>query len=170
MPEPEPIVPRVTIRYTRRFPYAPRQAYEWLTDYRDDDHLLAGAIVKRRDVVKKEGNVVHLDGELEALGYHGKGRAEVHLFPDSLRWEARFLEGSGRGSLYTYALTPTKDGCKLVVDYHMRAKRWKARLKLNLARPLIKRELDRMWDGFAKAMEREMGGVGDPGHASERKI
>ena len=148
----------IDVPYVREFPYPVERAFAWLTDYADDDHERAGAIVRKREVLKREGNVVKLRGENEMRGMLLKGQADIHLFPAEHRWEARFIEGAGRGSLYTYQLTPTaKGGSRLEVHYGIRARRFASKLKVWLAKPIIKREIHQMWDGFDAAMKRELG-------------
>lgn len=146
----------VDVAYRRTFPHDVQRVYEWLTDFRDDDPAIAGAIVKGRRVLGREGNVVHLEGHNVNLGRDAKGRAEVHLFPEEHRWEARIVDGARAGSVYTYKLTPTREGhARLEVHYKTCVRRLKGLLLVNLARPAIKREVARMWDGFAEAMERD---------------
>lgn len=72
------------------------------------------------------------------------------------RWEARFVEGAGKGSVYEYRLLPRGQGCRLEVAYNIRARRLGSRLRVLLARRMIRRELDAMEDGFARAMEEEL--------------
>jgi len=147
----------VDVAYRRTFPHDVARVYAWLTDYRDDDHERAGAIVQRRTVLRREGDVVLLEGHNVTLGRHARGQAEVRLFPEERRWEARILSGNGRGSVYTYRLTPTPSGhARLEVHYKTCVRRLKGLLLLNLARPAIKREVARMWDGFAEAMEKDL--------------
>lgn len=159
MPDPlsTPTTPFVDFPYVRTFPQPVDTAYAWLTDYQDDDHTLAGAIIKRRDVIKREGNVVVLDGELETLGRRGKGIAEVHLFPEERRWIARLAGGR---SVYDYRLTPAEGGgARLEVHYRIGARKWTQRLLLRLARRKALAEIDRMWEGFAQAMAKELAAV-----------
>lgn len=149
--------PFVDVPHVRVLPHPIDAAYQWLTDYRDDDADLAGAIVKKRTVERRPDGVILLEGHNVTLGQPARGRAEVHLFPDQKRWEARIFEGSGRGSVYTYALTPLgPDKTRLEVHYRIRARRWSRRVMLTLAKPLIKREISKMWDGFVAAMGRDL--------------
>lgn len=143
------------IAVTRHFPYPVERAYAWLTDYRDDDPSLTTAVVKRRDVVKKDGDTVEMDVELLTLGRPMKGRAVVRLDPARHRWTA---EAAGGRMRYEYQLTPAPDGgSRLEVHYRVASRRWTRRLALRLARPRIRRELHVMWDGFTDAMRRELG-------------
>lgn len=145
----------VTIPFTRRFPYPVDQAYAWLTDYQDDDPQRTTAVVKRRPVVSRSKDKVVMEGELEMLGVRGTGTVEVSLHPPD-RWVAEIVKGAGRGSRYEYKLTPAPDGCRIDVKYHVRVRRWGSRLRVTFAKPLLRRELRTMWDGFAASMEREM--------------
>ena len=152
--------PHVLLHYEREFPYPVEKAYAWLTDYADDDHLRAGAIIKRRIVVRKETDKdgrpveVELEGELETLGQStGVGRALVRLWPDEKRWQASI--GGGRW-VYDYRLVPTPKGSRILIDYRFGSKRLRRRILLTLTKPLIRRELDKMWDGFDAAMKKEL--------------
>lgn len=150
----------MNLHFEREFPYPVEKAYAWLTDYQDDDHARAGAIIKKRIVIRKEldkdGRPVEfeLEGELETLGQSsGTGRALIHLWPDEKRWQAEL--GGGRW-IYDYKLVPTKKGSRIVIDYRFGSKRLRRRVLLTLTKPLIRRELNKMWDGFAAAMQKEL--------------
>lgn len=168
--------PHVNVHYEREFPYPVDVAYAWLTDYQDDDHTKAGAIIKRRDVIRKELDkdgrpiLYELEGELETLGQKtGAGRALVRLYPDERRWTAELAKGRW---VYDYRVHPTAKGCRLAIDYRLGSKRWQRRLVLTLTKPLIRREIDRMWKGFSAAMERELGqsakGVAPSAHSASQ--
>ena len=147
--------PHVTIRYERTFPHPVDQAYAWLTDYQDDDPQRAGDIIVRRDVVRRGAREVELDGELDVMGTKARGRALVRLFPEERRWVATIGKGAWE---FHYRVEPEGPGAtRLKVDYHMGSRRWTRRAMIRLATPLIRRRLDRMWDGFADAMRRELG-------------
>lgn len=146
----------VLFHYERDLAVPLEQAYAWLTDYQDDDPALTSRVVKRRPVVSRSADKVVLDGEIEVLGRRVKGKAEVHLFPPD-RWEARLYRKDGqRGSTFHYRLVPKAQGCRLVVDYHIQARRAATRWKLLLLRPLALRDIRIMWDGFVAAMERDV--------------
>lgn len=152
--------PHVNLHYERDFPYPVDVAYAWLTDYVDDDHERAGAIIRRRTVAKKEldakGRPVlfELDGELETFGQStGRGIAVVRLWPDEKRWQAEIGKGAW---VYEYRLVPTPKGSRIVIDYRFGSRRWRKRALITITKPLIRREIDKMWDGFAAAMAREI--------------
>lgn len=153
--------PHVLLHVEREFPYPVDVAYAWLTDYADDDHERAGAIIRRRVVVRREhdkdGRVVEVefDGELEAFGRSsGRGRGLVRLWPDERRWQADL--GKGRW-VYDYKLVPAGPGrSRLLIDYRFGSKRLRRRILLTLAKPFLAREIHRMWDGFEAAMRKEL--------------
>lgn len=151
----------VTISYARVIPFPVGEAFAWLTDYQDDDPSRTSAVVKRRPVLSRSEDKVVMEGELELLGVRGVGRVEVSLHPPD-RWVAEIVQGGGVGSVYEYRLSPHPRGSRLDVRYRVRVRRWASRLRLVLARPLLRREIHRMWDGFAAAMERELGAGGPP--------
>jgi len=152
--------PHVLLHFEREFAYPVDKAYEWLTDYQDDDHLRAGAIIKRRIVVRRETDKdgrpteYELEGELETLGQStGTGRALIRLWPDEKRWQADLAGGRW---VYDYRLVPTPKGSRILIDYRFGSKRLKRRILLTLTKPLIRRELNKMWDGFDAAMKKEL--------------
>ncbi len=146
----------VPIRYSRVLDHPLGVAYEWLTDYQDDDPARTTAVVKRRPVIERHADRIVMDGTLEIMGNKGSGKVEVRLFPPD-RWVATIIEGAGRGSVYEYQLTAIDaNRSRLDINYGVRAKRWRKRMMVRLARPFIRRELNTMWDGFAAAMAREL--------------
>lgn len=146
----------ITIRYDRRLPVPRDQAYEWLTDYEEDDPDRAGAIIEERRVVEETEDRVVLDGRISTLGRRMEGRAEVELSPPDA-WTAHLYDTKDRkGGRYEYRLEPEDGGSRLVVAYHVRAPRLRDRLVLTLAKPWIRREIDAMWDGFVEAMVDEL--------------
>lgn len=145
----------VVLPYRREFPVPLEQAYAWLTDYQDDDPQRTTAVIKHRPVLERAPDRVLLDGTLEILGRRGRGKAEVRFFPPD-RWVATIVEGSGRGSVYEYRLFPSGRGCQLEVQYRIRVRRLRRRLALMLRKRAVWRELDAMWEGFARSMLREL--------------
>lgn len=146
----------VPIRYSREFPHPLEQAYAWLTDYRDDDPQRTDAVQVERRVLRVDGDTIRMTGKLHILGSTGEGEVEVKLIPP-YRWRATLVKGAGRGSVYEYRLTPTgKDRTRLDVVYNVRAKRFSRRVQLWFARPFVRRELARMWDGYARSMAKDL--------------
>lgn len=145
----------VTIPYSRTFPVPVEKAFAWLTDYTDHDASLTTEVVKQRTVVQRGKDLVVLDGEIELLGTRGRGKVEVALFPPT-RYVATIVEGRSKGSVYEYRLTPVAHGTRLDVEYRVRVKRVRSWLKVALARPLARRKLHAMWEGFAASMARDL--------------
>lgn len=147
----------VFVRVVREFPHPAEDCYRWLTDYSDEDPRLAGAVLKERRVLERHDDRVVLEVHNEVLGRPMRGRGEVRLFPGELRYEARSLEGDGGAILYTYQLTPLGPArTRLEVRYGTRVRRVSRWLQIVLARPIIRRRLHRMWDGFARAMDADL--------------
>lgn len=147
----------VPLRYSRVFPHPLEPTFAWLTDYREDDpDLTSAVVVEKRPVLKREGNTVTLRGTLDILGKRGSGVVEIKLEAPR-RYTATIVEGAGRGSVYEYQLTPvTATSTRLDVTYNVRVKRFSRRIFVMLARPFVLRQLDRMWDGFADAMGKDL--------------
>jgi hypothetical protein len=168
---PRAVVDTVCISYERVFAHPPADTFDWLTDYRDDDADRAGAIIQDRAVLEETEDEVVLEGELETLGRVREGRARVELDPPN-SWTAHLEDPKGRpAGRYEYELHDHPDGCRLTVDYHITAPRLRDKLMLWLTRPLARREIDQMWDGFADAMAAELDGSdragGSDGSADE---
>lgn len=148
-------LPPIVVRYHREFPVPVAKAFAWLTDFQDDDPQRTDRIVVSRPVKERHPDRVVLDGTVEMLGKRSRGTAEVRLFPPD-RWEARIVDGAGRGSVYDYHLTPTRKGCRLDVAYRLRVRRPSRRIVVRLLKPWLWRQLDRMWDGFAASMAKDL--------------
>lgn len=147
----------VSVRYERPLDAPLDDAFAWLTDYRDDDADRTGAIIEDRRVIEKSPDRILLEGELKTLGRRIDGRAEITLNPPDA-WTAELYDTKDRPSgVYEYRLNPREEGCHLSVDYAFVAPKLKHKLMLTLSKPLIKRELDKMWEGFHQAMNEEIG-------------
>lgn len=145
----------VPIRVVRRFPGPVENAFAWLTDFEDADAEKAGAVVEMRKVVERSPGRVVYEGETSVLGRRSWSRTEVSLQPPD-RWHARVTKGPRTGSDTDYRLVPTPEGCELTVDYRFVLEPKGRMLALRLLRPLVKRDLERMWDGFEAAMRRDL--------------
>jgi hypothetical protein len=145
----------VTIRVVRRFPHRPSDAYAWLTDFRDDDAQRTHAVVQKRRVKERSATRVVYEGETSVLGAKAWAVTEVTLHPP-LRWEARVTDGPRKGSTTDYVMRERADGCDLAVTYRFVLADTKRHLALRALRPLVKRELARMWDGYTDDMAKEL--------------
>lgn len=145
----------IVIRLTRDLPHAPERAFGWLTDFEDADADRAGAVIRARRVVAREKDRVVYEGEQRVLGRETRGTSEVTLAPPD-RWTARVLDGPRAGSVTSYRLDGTPRGSRLTVEYHIRLADPKARILATLLKPLVRRELSRMWDGFERSMAAEL--------------
>lgn len=152
------MVSTVRIPYERVFEHPVDEAFAWLTDYRDDDAERAGAIIEDRRVLEDREDEILLEGQLRTLGRLREGRARIELDPPDA-WTAHLEDTKGRPSgRYEYRLEEHPDGCRLTVDYHVAAPRLRDKLLLWLSKPLARREIDEMWDGFEQAMDAELDG------------
>ena len=151
------MVSYVTVTIRRDVPYPLDTAYAWLTDYQDDDPARAGAIVTKREVIERAEDKVILHGGVATLGIEREGRGEISLHPPD-RWEAQLYDAKERkADHYEYRLEPRgEEACELIVDYHFIAPKLKHKVKLNAAKPAVRRELEKMWDGFFAAMDEEL--------------
>ena len=146
----------VHIRVSRAFPHPRDRAYLWLTDFEEGDVERAkGAVLEKRKVLERAKDRVVYEGETQVLGRRTWSVTEVQLTPPD-RWEAKVTKGPRTGSFTHYHLVPEGDGCRITVDYHFVLDDPKRMMLLRLAKPLVKRDLAKMWAGFAEAMRREL--------------
>lgn len=166
---PRGVVDTVCITYERVFGHPLEATFDWLTDYRDDDAERAGAIIQDREILERGEDEIVLEGKLKTLGRVRHGRARVELDPPDA-WIAHLEDRKGRpAGRYEYELHEHPEGCRLTVDYHVAAPRLRDRVVLWAARPLARREIDEMWDGFADAMSDELGDpAGEPSSGASR--
>lgn len=146
----------VRIRVVRRFPFPRDAAYAWLTDFEDADAARAGAVVEMRRVVARSPGRVVYEGETAVLGRRSWSRTDVALQPPD-RWHARVTDGPRTGSETRYHLVPAAEGgCALTVDYDFVLQPKARMLALRVLKPLVKRELEKMWDGFEAAIAQDI--------------
>lgn len=156
------VVDTVRLRYERALSHSVEDAFAWLTDYEDTDPERAGAIIEGRRVLEADEDRIVLEGQLESLGRRMDGTAVVKLDPPD-HWRAQLYDTEGRPSgVYDYRLEERETGSHLVIDYEFVAPKLKHKLIYHLGKPLIRRELDKMWDGFEAAMDEEIGSQEDP--------
>lgn len=147
----EPIV----IEVVRRVPHARDAAYAWLTDFQDDDSKRAGAVITSRRVRVREKDRIVYEGTTEMLGRVVHAVTEVRLAPPD-KWQARVVEGPRTGSWTDYSLVADGAGARLTVTYHFVFVDPRRHRLVRLLKPLVRRGLARMWDGFLADMAREL--------------
>lgn len=153
----------VHIRVERAFA-APRDAaFAWLTDFDEGDAERAGAVIEMRKVVERAKDHIVYEGETAMLGRRSWGVTEVTLHPPD-RWEAKVTKGPRTGSFTHYHLVPQGTGAShLTIDYHFILDDPRRMMLLRILKPLVRRELGKMWAGFAEAMEKDL----SQGHSPE---
>ncbi|HUR68001.1 MAG TPA: SRPBCC family protein [Candidatus Thermoplasmatota archaeon] len=146
----------VHIRLSREIPAQRDAAYAWLTDFQDSDVDRADAVIEMRKVIERSPTRIVYEGEQVVLGRRSTGTSEVTLHPPD-RWEAKVIAGPRTGSFTHYRLVPVGSGAsRLTVDYNLIINDPQRHFLLRLAKPLVKRELSKMWDGFEAAMRKEL--------------
>lgn len=145
----------VEIRVVRHLPCSVEQAYAWLTDYRDDDPQRAGALVTHRRVLERTERHAVFEGEHRALGKTVRYRQAVRLDPPAA-WRSLVVDGPRAGSRNAYRLEATPRGARLVVEYHLVHAEPATMLLMRLARPLLRRRIVRMWEGYEGALAADL--------------
>lgn len=145
----------VEIVIERRLPRPRDAAYAWLTDFESEDVARAGAVLQKRRILERGPTRIVYEAEQQVLGRQTGGTTEVTLHPPD-RWEARVTQGPRLGSFTHYRLVPDAEGARLTVHYHLVQVDGVKHAIMRLAKPLVKRELERMWDGFSSALTREI--------------
>ena len=146
----------VRIVIERSFPVPVEAAYAWLTDFRDDDAEHAdGAVLRARRVIERSDKRVVYEGESEALGRRIGSTTEVDLAPPDA-WVGRVVKGPRTGSVTRYRLRPEGTGSRVTVEYDFVLQDGLKHVILRLAKARVRRDLARMWDGFAASMTREL--------------
>ena len=159
---PRPMAKPVHIRVEQAFAHPPAETYAWLTDIDDADDKRAGDVLRSRKVLEKGPKRIVYEGETEVLGRRIFGRTEVDLAPPST-WSARTVSGPRTGSWTDYVVLAHPGGSLARVDYHFVLQDPKKHLLLSVARPLVRRSLKRMWQGFSASMDAEAAqGLGKP--------
>lgn len=146
----------VVVQLKRRLPHERGAAFAWLTDIQDSDVERAeGAVLAERRVIERGPDRVVYEGETAVLGRRARSTTEVKLHPPG-RWEAHVIAGPRKGSWTDYEIVPADDGCALTVTYHFVFDDPRRMILLRLAKPIVKREIRKMWDGFARSMAAEL--------------
>lgn len=148
----------VIIRIQRKFPHPAKEAYAWLTDFSDDDDARAGAVIQSRRVKERSPTRIVYEGETSVLGVKAWATTEVTLrLP--LHWEARVTSGPRTGSRTDYEMVERADGVELTITYRFTFLDPKRQFLVRLLKPLVRRDLVRMWDGFQADMAKELPGT-----------
>lgn len=146
-----------TVTSERLLPVPPKEAYAWLTDYDDGDGQRAGAVISKRQVLQRTEDRVELEEEVDVLGLQRTVRTVVDLQAPG-RWQATLHEDGEPGDVYTYRLAegPDPGTRQLTVTYTYAVDSRPQAWLLGLIRPLIRRKIAQMWDGFIEAMVAEL--------------
>jgi hypothetical protein len=142
------------IEITRHLPLPVAAAYAWLTDFRDDDPARAGAMLTERRVTERTATRVAFEGEHKTLGRRIRYAQVVDLSPPDA-WRSRVVSGPRLGSHNEYSLAPDGAGSRLTVRYHLTHEKPGTRALIRIAKPILRRNLVRMWQGYERAMREE---------------
>lgn len=145
----------ITISLTRDLPFPIADAYAWLTDFQDDDADRTHAVAVWRKVLARSEKRIVMEGESEAFGRLVPFTSEIDLAPPDA-WVARVVGGPRKGSVTHYKLTPTAAGSRLVVEYQQTHETTFGRTVMALGKPVLRRNLKRMWDGYEAAMRKDL--------------
>ncbi|MHB8584764.1 MAG: hypothetical protein ACYDDF_02860 [Thermoplasmatota archaeon] len=142
-------------------------AFAWLTDLQDDDPGRTDAVAERRHIRERSPTRIVLDGDTRAFGRLIPFVSVVDLAPPD-SWVSKVTGGPRAGSVTAYQLSPRPDGCQLDVRYNLTHEKAWARFVMRAFQFRLRADLEKMWDGFERAMATELG-AGRP-HASLRSL
>ncbi|MDA4136633.1 MAG: hypothetical protein OK449_06525 [Thaumarchaeota archaeon] len=95
----------VHYRFSQRFPFPARKAYDWSTDYRGDDLPLLGQQGTREVERIDDATLILTDTRTDSGKPETKVRL-VRLFPDILTWTNTRLSDVGKHSQFIYQIVP----------------------------------------------------------------
>jgi hypothetical protein len=102
---------RISYRFTIRLPVGRRAAFDWATDYRDDDFGIMGFCGGRK-VDRLDHDLILLTDSFDSDPFDKNAGSRttkvklVHLFPERFSWTATHVEGPARFSQFLYQLRP----------------------------------------------------------------
>lgn len=152
----------VVIRLTRKLPLPIERAFAWLTDFQDDDPARAGALLTARKILSRSPERVVFEGEHDTLGRRMRYTQEVLLAPPDA-WRSHVIDGPRQGSRNEYRLEAAPGGSVLRVEYRLLHDAPRTLLLMRVAKPLLKRKLAKMWEGYEKAMREDAQSVTQTG-------
>jgi len=152
-------VATVEVTRERELAHPLEACYDWLTTDVGSDPARAGTVIEARDVVTEDEQAgqTELAERISALGFQRQVRTIVDLDPPDT-WRARVFESTDDApDVFTYELEPvTEDRTRLRATYRFERLDGLETLLVRLLSPVVRRRLDRMWDGFEQAMDREL--------------
>jgi hypothetical protein len=108
----------IRYRFTQKFTFSAKDAYDWCTDFAPQDHMLMGDPSAERKIVQVAEGVIVLDEIFHTSTGDAAKQKLVHLYPQNFSWVSTHLTGPNKHSQFTYQITPTKDGSKLEFTAH----------------------------------------------------
>ncbi len=145
----------IIYQFKQRFRVDSRSAYDWCTDYDEDDFVIMG-IVGRRIVRKIYRNIIIL---LEIVK---RGKEEnrviklVELDPTNLSWTNTHISGPSKYSQFSYKIT-SEEGSKSRLDFTglqlFEQRKTLTAKKLSRIRRKLLQDDRKQWALLAKKME-----------------
>jgi hypothetical protein len=103
----------IRYRFTQKFAFSAKDAYDWCTDFEPQDHKLMGDETATRQIVNVAEGMVILNEVFQTPNGDFEKQKIVHLYPQSRSWVSTHLTGPNKHSQFTYQITPEKGGSKL---------------------------------------------------------
>jgi hypothetical protein len=128
------------------------KVFEWCTDYQSFDAQVSNVRLRSRNVLKRTAEAVWLEdrGKI-VLPFDSKVTVKLHP-PD--RWEADSALSFGT-SHNEYRVTEVPDGTRLDISLDITIHGMKRLLSTPL-KPYVQRQIEKEWDDYVRAMEREI--------------
>ncbi len=97
-----------SIRYTfiQRFAVSAQKAFDWCTDFDQQDNLLMGDKAAERQITNLSDGAIILKDSFNVSAERLEKQKIVHLYPDQCKWISTHLTGPNKHSQFLYHITP----------------------------------------------------------------
>jgi hypothetical protein len=103
----------IRYRFTQKFHFPAKAAFDWCTDFTSQDHKLMGNLHAERKVVQVSEGIMVLEEVFHMADGKIFKQKLITLYPDRLFWVATHLIGPNRHSQFTYQINPCNSGSQL---------------------------------------------------------
>jgi hypothetical protein len=147
----------IRYRFTQKFPFPAKAAFEWCTDFAPQDHTLMSDPTGERKILPVSEGVLILDETFHSQDGVVAKQKLVTLYSDRMFWVSTHLTGPNKHSQFTYQITPIKGGSQLeFTGLHIEHRKLTASEVKKLSERLCKEDAE-AWRLLAQAMTKDHG-------------